>query len=115
MHDKNLHLLACLLTPCGRYEPINLAVDVLFIVDIVISFRTGFWQDGLYIKTPEHVARHYLYGEFRLDFIAAFFALLTHRDVFLMVAAEEAAYDPIDVDAQAQAYLAMGGDAPPTR
>ena len=54
------------------YEPINLAVDVLFLVDIVISFRTGFWQDGLYIKTPEHVARHYLYGEFRLDFIAAF-------------------------------------------
>ena len=28
---------------------------------------------------------------------------------------EEAAYDPTDVSAQAQAYLAMGGDGPPTR
>ena len=41
-------------------------------MDVFISMRTAYWKDGLYIQTPERVAKHYLRGEFALDFIAAF-------------------------------------------
>jgi len=50
----------------------NLLVDFTFIADIVLSFRTGFEAQGLYIDDPMKVAAHYLRGTFVIDLAGSF-------------------------------------------
>jgi len=47
----------------------NLVVDLIFLADIFVSFRTGFYHDGVLVMDPERVARKYLRGRFALDVI----------------------------------------------
>lgn len=52
---------------------IDLVVDVMFIVDIFINFRTTFIDDqkGEVVSDPAKIAKHYLKGWFVIDVLAA--------------------------------------------
>ncbi|KAJ8035142.1 Potassium voltage-gated channel subfamily H member 7 [Holothuria leucospilota] len=67
-------------TPAGPSESytnplviIDLIVDVMFIVDIFINFRTTFIDDqkGEVVSDPAKIAKHYLKGWFVIDVLAA--------------------------------------------
>lgn len=45
---------------------------IFFSIDIVINFRTAFYERGQLIDDPKIVAKKYLYGWFLFDFLAAF-------------------------------------------
>ena len=55
------------------HEIINIIVDVMFIVDIVINFRTTYVEQKtqLIIIEPTKIAIHYLKTWFIVDFVAA--------------------------------------------
>ncbi len=48
---------------------VDAAVDVLFFTDILINFRTGYVQRGLFVRDSWLVARRYLLSSFTLDLI----------------------------------------------
>ncbi|XP_041470932.1 potassium voltage-gated channel unc-103-like [Lytechinus variegatus] len=52
---------------------IDMVVDVMFIVDIFINFRTTFLDDSLgeVVSNPAKIAKHYLKGWFVIDVLAA--------------------------------------------
>jgi len=50
----------------------NLLVDVTFLVDIVINFRTGFFEEGQFVIDSTRIARKYLTGSFTIDLIGSF-------------------------------------------
>ena len=50
----------------------NVFVDFLFIVDIVLNFRTGYEAHGTYVDDDRKVALHYLHGSFAIDFVGSF-------------------------------------------
>lgn len=69
-----------------------MVVDVMFIVDIFINFRTTFLDDSLgeVISNPSKIAKHYLKGWFVIDVMAAIpFDLL-----LFSVAADEVSLSP---------------------
>ncbi|KAL1499279.1 hypothetical protein AB1Y20_011489 [Prymnesium parvum] len=47
-------------------------IDSCFMLDLLLGFRTAFQLEGVIIKLPSTMARHYLKGWFLLDFAAAF-------------------------------------------
>eukprot|EP01135_Chromosphaera_perkinsii_P009268 Nk52_evm20s1705 gene=Nk52_evmTU20s1705 len=80
-----LVLLTCVLVPYAiafdsRLVPIyvEVIIDVCFISDLVMNFRTGYLDDsGRPIMDPKLIRKHYLRGWFVLDLLAAFpFSLL---------------------------------------
>lgn len=50
----------------------NLCIDVCFLLDIGISFRTAFFRDGVLVTETKQISRRYLRGLFVLDLFAAF-------------------------------------------
>ena len=50
---------------------IDLIVDIMFIIDIVINFRTTFLQNGDVISDPLKIAVNYVKGWFFIDAMAA--------------------------------------------
>ena len=50
----------------------NFIVDVIFIVDIIVNFRTGYLVDGVFIDDGRLAAYHYLKGSFAVDLVASF-------------------------------------------
>ncbi|KAM6966650.1 LOW QUALITY PROTEIN: voltage-gated inwardly rectifying potassium channel KCNH6-like [Tautogolabrus adspersus] len=71
--------------PCGyTCNPLNvvdLVVDVMFIVDILINFRTTYVNhNDEVVSHPGHIAQHYFKGWFLIDIVAAIpFDLLIFR------------------------------------
>jgi CRP-like cAMP-binding protein len=52
---------------------LNFAVDVWFIIDIILNFRTGFVFEGLFVNDAWKVAKHYmLRGTFFIDVLGSF-------------------------------------------
>ncbi|XP_062860051.1 potassium voltage-gated channel subfamily H member 6 [Trichomycterus rosablanca] len=66
---------------CNPLNVVDGIVDVLFIVDIVISFRTTYVnQNDEVVTHPRRIAIHYIKGWFLIDMVAAFpFDLLIFR------------------------------------
>ena len=55
------------------YESFNLAVDVCFLCDIVVQFRTAFMHDGTWVTEARRIGRRYMMGPwFTLDVLAGF-------------------------------------------
>ena len=54
-------------------EIVNLLVDLMFMIDILINFRTTYVEKGseVVIRTPKKIAIHYLKTWFIVDFVAA--------------------------------------------
>ena len=50
---------------------IDLIVDVMFIADILINFRTTYIHNGEVVTDPQKIARNYLRGWFLVDAVAA--------------------------------------------
>lgn len=66
---------------CNPLNVADLMVDVLFIVDIVINFRTTYVDhNDVVITQPSRIAKHYIKGWFPIDMLAAMpFDLLIFR------------------------------------
>lgn len=69
---------------CGYCSPLNvvdLIVDIMFIVDIVINFRTTYVNtNDEVVSAPLRIAIHYFKGWFLIDMVAAIpFDLLIYR------------------------------------
>lgn len=57
---------------CNPLNIVDAIVDVLFMVDIVISFRTTYINHNDEVVThPKHIAIHYIKGWFLIDMVAA--------------------------------------------
>ncbi|KAI5618064.1 potassium voltage-gated channel subfamily H member 6-like, partial [Silurus asotus] len=57
---------------CNPLNIVDAIVDVLFMVDIVISFRTTYVDTNDEVVThPKHIAIHYIKGWFLIDIVAA--------------------------------------------
>ena len=53
------------------FETFNWFVDFIFLMDIIITFRTGFMNyQGIEIIEPCKIAKSYLKGQFIIDFFA---------------------------------------------
>jgi len=66
---------------CDPLNVVDVLVDVLFIIDIVINFRTSYVNHNDEVVTePGRVAKHYITGWFPIDLFAAIpFDLLIFR------------------------------------
>uniref|UniRef100_A0A3B4VJS2 Potassium voltage-gated channel, subfamily H (eag-related), member 6a n=1 Tax=Seriola dumerili TaxID=41447 RepID=A0A3B4VJS2_SERDU len=66
---------------CNPLNVVDLVVDVMFIVDILINFRTTYVnQNDEVVSHPGHIAQHYFKGWFLIDIVAAIpFDLLIFR------------------------------------
>ncbi len=57
---------------CNPLNVVDLIVDVLFIIDIVITFRTTYVNHNDEVVThPKLIAMHYIKGWFLIDMVAA--------------------------------------------
>ncbi|KAM4624483.1 voltage-gated inwardly rectifying potassium channel KCNH6, partial [Polymixia lowei] len=76
----DVHQRSCGYT-CDPLNVVDLMVDVLFIVDIVINFRTTYVNHNDEVVTrPSGIAKHYMKGWFPIDLFAAIpFDLLVFR------------------------------------
>ena len=53
---------------------LNIAIDIIFFLDIVLNFRTTFFHrhTGDEIKDPKKIAKHYILGgKFAIDVLAS--------------------------------------------
>lgn len=54
------------------YQYLDLVINILFIADIGIGFRTTFFDDnGMEIRAPKQLAMKYLTGMFFVDFFSS--------------------------------------------
>ncbi|XP_056152978.1 potassium voltage-gated channel subfamily H member 6-like [Lampris incognitus] len=76
----DIHQRSCGYT-CDPLNMVDLMVDVLFIVDIIINFRTTYVNlNDEVVTQPSHIAKHYIKGWFPIDLFAAIpFDLLIFR------------------------------------
>ena len=49
----------------------NVGFDVLFLVEVYIAMRTGYYLDGMVVLEPAAVRSHYLHTRFALDLFGA--------------------------------------------
>lgn len=74
-------LAACVATPVeiafasdtdvSYQNPLSLAIDIFFLVDIMLIFNTAFYDDEMELTTSrKEIANDYLRGWFILDFLA---------------------------------------------
>ena len=64
-----------LLTECGTYLGwfwFNFLIDLWFMVDIYLNFRTGFMHEGHFVADDGAVAKAYLKGSFLMDVLGTF-------------------------------------------
>ena len=66
---------------CSPLTMVDLIVDIMFVVDIVINFRTTYVNtNDEVVSHPRHIAVHYFKGWFLIDMVAAIpFDLLIFR------------------------------------
>ena len=50
----------------------DVAMDIVFLIDILINFRTGYVNRGMFVKDLELVAKRYLTTWFPIDVISSF-------------------------------------------
>ena len=51
---------------------ISAAIDIVFIIDIILKFHTGFWRGGILIMDRGSAALHYFGNGFAIDLLANF-------------------------------------------
>ena len=56
----------------ANWNYFNLAVDIIFIFDIILNFRTGFVIDGHLITGTRRIASHYIRHSFAIDVVGSF-------------------------------------------
>ena len=64
----------------------DLVSTILFILDICLNFRTAFYDKGVLITSGRAIAKNYLLGSFRWDFIVVI------ADLFALVSGDRYAY-----------------------
>ena len=94
-------------TPFLQWFWLNFLVDVWFIVDICLNFRTGFMHEGHLVDDDWQVMKSYLYGSFMMD-VAGTFPI----NIVTMLTTPENPYgDPQLAAMQAEAAGGTGMDA----
>jgi hypothetical protein len=56
----------------GPLDIFNLLIDLFFLVDVILNFRTGFFKDGIYVTDKKEIAKTYLKSWFALDFLTRY-------------------------------------------
>jgi CRP-like cAMP-binding protein len=54
--------------PWSAADVFNLLVDLFFLGDVIVNFRTGFYEDGFFIADAKRIAARYMSGWFWIDF-----------------------------------------------
>ena len=89
---------------------LNFIVDVWFIADIYLNFRTGFMHEGHFVADDWLVAKAYLKGSFLMDVLGTF-----PLNIVMMVANPENPYGDAQVAAMLSAGEAEGAGMDPGR
>lgn len=56
----------------STYQAVDLVINILFIFDIIVGFRTTFFNaEGMEIRDPKQLAMKYLKGMFVIDFLSS--------------------------------------------
>ena len=56
----------------ASYSAIDLAINVLFLIDIVLGFRTTFFDSkGMEVRDPKQISANYLRGMFIIDLLSS--------------------------------------------
>uniref|UniRef100_A0A3Q4MYW6 Voltage-gated inwardly rectifying potassium channel KCNH2 n=1 Tax=Neolamprologus brichardi TaxID=32507 RepID=A0A3Q4MYW6_NEOBR len=78
-HDEGMH--GCIYS-CSPLNVVDLIVDIMFIIDILINFRTTYVNSNdEVVSHPVRIAVHYFKGWFLIDMVAAIpFDLLIYRN-----------------------------------
>ena len=54
------------------YEITDLIINVMFFIDIVLGFRTTYFDSqGMEVRNPKQIAKNYLHGMFIVDFLSS--------------------------------------------
>ncbi|ETV82945.1 hypothetical protein H257_04707 [Aphanomyces astaci] len=53
-------------------EPLELFMDVYFVLDMLLSFRTGYIESGEIVMDPKEVSHHYMWSWFVVDIVSNF-------------------------------------------
>ena len=51
--------------------PLHVCIDTIFVLDVLLSFRRGYWHDGMAVHDPYRVAMRYVRSDLRYDALAA--------------------------------------------
>ena len=90
-HEQRLSTLRSECTPYLLWFWGNFVVDVWFICDIIINFRTGYVHEGHFVNDDWLTAKAYLKGSFTMDVLGTF-----PLNIVLMVANPDNPYgDPL--------------------
>lgn len=57
---------------------VNAAVDALLLLDLLVCFRTAFFEEGLLVSDPRSIARHYTQTSLLVDLLGACPLSLVH-------------------------------------
>ena len=57
---------------------VNAAVDALLLLDLLVCFRTAFFEEGLLVSDPRSIARHYAQTSLLVDLLGACPLSLVH-------------------------------------
>jgi len=57
------------------FRSIDITIDLIYVVDIIVGFLTSYIDSftGDEINAPKQIAKHYIGGEFALDFLSTFY------------------------------------------
>jgi hypothetical protein len=58
--------------PSGGMQVFETFIDCIFLVDIVISFNTGFYQKGYLVMKRKDIVINYIKTWFLIDLVASF-------------------------------------------
>jgi hypothetical protein len=55
----------------GSLFLLDVAISICFVIDLLVNFRTAFFQAGKVVSDPKLIAKRYLRGWFTVDFLSA--------------------------------------------
>jgi len=58
--------------PSPGIATVNTIIDIWFIVDVILNFRTGYVDHGVMVLDSKRIMRNYLQSYFLIDFMASF-------------------------------------------
>ena len=58
-------------TPIAPWTALHVCIDVVFIIDMAVGARRGYWKDGMAVKDPYMVGLRYAHDELPFDSVAA--------------------------------------------
>lgn len=69
-------------------------IDLYFIIDLILAFNTGFYEQGVLVMERPHIITSYLKSWFVMDFIASFpYSLVVSPEEYFEIYGKDLASD----------------------